>query len=219
MQRIMWVAAAVAVAGLGAIAFFTWDRGPAQPASAPVAAQGTPATPAGSPSAAPARPAAAPVQTTPASASTTASATPAAAAAQPARPEASLPPTLNYVYSDVDTTKAQAQTCLIFDEPLDPSGQTDYSGYVGLDPEAKATFKVDGRRLCIVGLAFGKQYKATIKAGLPAASGHKLATEQTVDLTLADRTPLVAFRDGLILPREALAGVPITSVNVDQVHV
>ncbi|HUK06600.1 MAG TPA: alpha-2-macroglobulin [Stellaceae bacterium] len=207
MRRMIWVAAAVAVAGLGVIAFLTLDRGtpPPQPATTAAMAPGAPAPTSASP--------AAPASATPASA------TPAAAPQQPAKPTVSLPPTLNYVYSDVDTTKAQAQTCLIFDEPLDATGQTDYGAYVALDPAAKVTFRVDQRRLCITGLAFGQHYKATVKAGLPAASGHKLANEQSVELTLTDRPPLVAFRDGLILPRESLAGVPITTVNVDQVHV
>ncbi|HMK67335.1 MAG TPA: MG2 domain-containing protein, partial [Stellaceae bacterium] len=142
-----------------------------------------------------------------------------AAAAPPANPPASLPPSLGYEYADVDTTKAEPQTCLIFSEPLDASGQTDYAAYLTLAPQAKVSLKVDGRRLCITGLAFGTQYQATLKAGLPAASGAKLPVERTADLALTDRAPLVAFREGLILPRESLAGVPIVTVNVSRVHV
>src|SRR5262249_8700510 len=81
------------------------------------------------------------------------------------------------------------------------------------------SIKVDGRRLCLTGLAFGTQYQAGLKAGLPAASGHKLPVDKTVDLSLTDRPPLIAFRDGLVLPRQSLAGVPITTVNVDKLHI
>ncbi|HUN49095.1 MAG TPA: MG2 domain-containing protein, partial [Stellaceae bacterium] len=150
-----------------------------------------------------------PLQATPAS---TRAATPAAA------PDA-LPPSLAYVYSDVDTSKAVAETCLIFSEPLDASGQTDYGAYLSLKPAAKPSIRVDGRRLCLAGLAFGTQYTAEIKAGLPAASGHKLAATQPVELTLTDRPPLITFREGLILPRESVAGIPITTVNVEKLHI
>ncbi|HLJ19377.1 MAG TPA: MG2 domain-containing protein, partial [Stellaceae bacterium] len=149
-------------------------------------------------------------------------ATAAAPAETPAAATAPVPPpptTLLYEYSDVDTSKAQAVTCLIFNEPLDPSGQTDYAAFLTLKPAAKPAIKVDGRRLCLTGLAFGTQYQAGLKSGLPAASGHKLPGDKSVDLSLTDRPPLIAFREGLVLPRQSLAGVPITTVNVDKLHV
>ncbi len=192
MRRMILVAAAVAVAGLAAVGVFALrQNGAPPPQSAATAASGRASSP--TPTAAPA-------------------ATPIAAAQ-------ALPPSLAYVYADVDTTKAAAETCLIFTEPLDASGQTDYGAYLTLKPAAKPSIRVDGRRLCLSGLAFGSQYQAELKAGLPAASGHKLATTQPVELTLTDRPPLVAFRDGLILPRESVAGIPITTVNVEKLHV
>src|SRR5690349_1672816 len=194
MRRTVLVAAAVAVAGLSVIGLLVLRPGEAPPPAPTVASTAPNAS---------AVPAAAPA------------ATPAAAAATPAPP----PTTLLYEYSDVDTTKAQAVTCLIFNEPLDASGQTDYVAFLTLKPAAKPAIKVDGRRLCLTGLAFGTQYQAGLKAGLPAASGHKLPGDKTADLSLTDRPPLIAFRDGLVLPRQSLAGVPITTVNVEKLHV
>jgi uncharacterized protein YfaS (alpha-2-macroglobulin family) len=141
------------------------------------------------------------------------------AVAAPAPAQDPLPASLLYEYADVDTTKAEAVTCLIFNEPLDPSGQTDYAAFFTLKPPAKPSIKVDGRRLCLAGLDFGTQYQAALKAALPAASGHKLPGDKTVDLSLADRPPLIAFRDGLVLPRQSLAGVPITTVNIEKLQV
>ncbi|HVM80431.1 MAG TPA: alpha-2-macroglobulin [Stellaceae bacterium] len=207
MRRMNLVAAAVAVAGLAVIGVLVLrptsappPQPPAQTATAPPAAPAPAAQPPAT--ATPSQPAPAPQ---PASTATTVPAT--------------LPAALGYEYADVDTTKAEPQTCLIFSEPLDASGQTDYAAYLSLSPQAKVSLKVDGRRLCITGLAFGTQYKATLKAGMPAASGAKLPVERTAELSLADRAPLVAFREGLILPRESLAGVPIVTVNVSRVHV
>ncbi|HTZ76870.1 MAG TPA: alpha-2-macroglobulin [Stellaceae bacterium] len=191
MRRMILVAAAVLVAALAATSVFILRQHGAPP---------------------PQLTASTPVRATPASTESTAPPTPVAA-------NDALPPSLTYVYSDVDTTKAVAETCLIFSEPLDASGQTDYGVYLTLKPAAKPSIRVDGRRLCLAGLAFGTQYTAEIKVGLPAASGHKLASTQPVELTLTDRPPLVTFRDGLILPRESVAGIPITTVNVGKLHV
>ncbi|MGH6981711.1 MAG: alpha-2-macroglobulin family protein, partial [Stellaceae bacterium] len=61
--------------------------------------------------------------------------------------------------------------------------------------------------------------QAELRAGLPAAGGLKLAASQKVEVGLANRPPLVAFRDGMILPRDNAAGVPITSINVAKIAV
>jgi alpha-2-macroglobulin len=193
MRRTILVAAAVAVAGLSVIGVLVLRPGSAPPPTPPIAST-APTAPAATPAVVPA-------------------ATPVAAAPTPP------PTTLLYEYADVDTTKAQAVTCLIFNEPLDASGQTDYAAFLTLKPAAKAALKVDGHRLCLTGLAFGTQYQAGLKSGLPAASGHKLPGDKAVDLSLTDRPPLIAFRDGLVLPRQSLAGVPITTVNVEKLYV
>ncbi len=195
MNRTVLVAAAVAVAGLSVIGVLALRSGKAPPEPT-VASMSVPAAPAAAPTASVGTPVVA-----------------------PASPTAQAPASLLYEYADVDTTKAQAVTCLIFNEPLDASGQTDYAAFLTLKPAAKPAIKVDGRRLCLTGLAFGTQYQAGLKAGLPAASGHKLPGDKTADLSLTDRPPLIAFREGLVLPRQSLAGVPITTVNVEKLHV
>lgn len=199
MRRTILVAAAVAVAGLSVIGVLVLRPGEAPPPSS---------TAAGTATAAPASPAATLAATAPA-------ATPIPTTSPPAQPPAAL----LYEYSDVDTTKVEAVTCLIFNEALDASGQTDYTAFLTLKPSARPAIKVDGRRLCLTGLAFGTTYQAGLKSGFPAASGHKLPGDKTVDLSLNDRSPLIAFREGLVLPRQSLAGVPITTVNIDKLHV
>jgi uncharacterized protein YfaS (alpha-2-macroglobulin family) len=193
MHRTILVAAAVAVAGLSVIGVLALGQGKAPPPGPKEAASSAPP----------------PAATAPV----------ALAAAGPASTSDPLPASLLYEYADVDTTKAQAVTCLIFNEPLDASGQTDYAAFFTLKPAVKPALKIDGRRLCLTGLDFGTQYQAGLKAGLPAASGHKLPSDKSVELSLADRPPLIAFREGLVLPRQSLAGVPITTVNVESLHV
>ena len=156
-----------------------------------------------------------PNATAPIPAATPASATPTAtpaAATVPAPAPPAAPPELAFERLDIDTSKPIAEACLIFSHKLDAAAQ--YGEYLVLTPAVKPALRVDGKSLCLAGLAFGATYSAELRAGLPAADGLKLPASQKVDVALRNRPPLVAFRDGMILPRDNAAGVPITSINV-----
>lgn len=116
---------------------------------------------------------------------------------------------------DIDVSKAQPEACMIFTRPLDASGKTRYEDYLTLDPAVRIATRVVDARLCLSGLAFDKTYNVTLKTGLPAASGEKLVSEETVPVELRDKPSLVRFSGGIILPRDNLAGVPVTTVNID----
>lgn len=116
----------------------------------------------------------------------------------------------------VDTDKARPTLCLTFSEALDPA--TDYSAY--LDIRANVALSVEGSRLCIGGLSYGSTMDVTLRAGLPAANGEKLATDESISLTFDDRPPVVAFSgNGVILPRVDADGLAIQTVNVDEVRI
>ncbi|MGH6988869.1 MAG: alpha-2-macroglobulin family protein, partial [Stellaceae bacterium] len=125
------------------------------------------------------------------------------------------PPAFAYQRLDIDTAKPVAQACLVFTGKLDP--RVHYGEYLVLKPAVKVAIEVKGQRLCLTGLAFGKSYRAELRAGFPGAHGARLAAAHAVDLSLSNRPPLLAFRDGLILPRDNAAGVPITSINVNKI--
>src|SRR5581483_3861533 len=128
MRWILLVAAAVAVAGACVVAYFSLKSEPPLAGRTGPAVAASPATPGPTPPPGPAAGSSPAPAATPAAASAgTAPAVTPAAAPAPARPDVALPQSLTYVYADVDTTKSEAQTCLIFSEPLDPSGQTDYA--------------------------------------------------------------------------------------------
>jgi alpha-2-macroglobulin len=126
------------------------------------------------------------------------------------------PPAFAYQRLDIDTSKPVAEACLVFTRKLDPA--VHYDEYLVLKPAVKVALRIDGQSLCVTGLAFGKSYEAELRAGLPDAQGSKLAAAQQVEMSLRDRPPLIAFRDGLILPRDNAAGVPITSINVAKIR-
>ncbi|MEY4964633.1 MAG: hypothetical protein RL274_216 [Pseudomonadota bacterium] len=120
---------------------------------------------------------------------------------------------------EIDVTKPQAEACLVFTRPLDASGKTRYEDYLTLDPVVRIAARVVDTRLCLSGLSFDKTYNVTLKTGLPAATGEKLAAEETVPVELRDKPSLVRFVGGIILPRDNAAGVPVTTVNIEKLSV
>lgn len=117
---------------------------------------------------------------------------------------------------EIDTSKPQAEACLVFTHALDGSGKTHYEDYVAIDPATKVAARVVDTRLCLAGLAFDKTYTLTLKAGLPDAAGATLPNAETVPVELRDKPALVQFSGGIILPRENAQGLPVTTVNVDK---
>jgi len=115
---------------------------------------------------------------------------------------------------DIDTTKPQAEACLVFTRNLDASGRTHYEDYFSVDPETRVASHVVDNRLCLSGLDFNKTYNVALKEGLPAATGEKLTSEETVPVELRDKPSLVRFAGGIILPRDNADGVPVTTVNI-----
>src|SRR5579871_3853926 len=117
---------------------------------------------------------------------------------------------------DIDTSSATAKACLVFTRDLDASSRTHYEDYFAIDPKAKVANQVIGPRLCLSGLDFNTTYTVTLKAGLPSATGDKLAEDETVPVELRDKPSLVRFTGGIILPRENAEGVPVTTVNISK---
>ncbi|OYQ34514.1 hypothetical protein CHU95_10855 [Niveispirillum lacus] len=114
---------------------------------------------------------------------------------------------------------AVAEACLVFNKPLDETGTVNYADYVDLPTEVKAGFRVQREKLCLSGLAFGREFSVGIRPGLPAAADGALVEGQNVTLALNDRPPAVALGQGFILPRETGDGLPITTVNVERLSI
>src|SRR5215467_9675197 len=81
---------------------------------------------------------------------------------------------------EIDTTKPQAEACLVFTGDLDASGRTRYEDYIAIDPKIRVATHVVDSRLCLSGLDFNTTYNVTLKQGLPSASGDKLVEDETV---------------------------------------
>jgi alpha-2-macroglobulin len=120
---------------------------------------------------------------------------------------------------EVDTTKAQAEACMVFTRDLDASGKTHYEDYLAIDPETKVAVHVVDTRLCLSGLDFNKTYNVTLKTGMPDAAGDKLIEDETVPVELRDKPSIVRFSGGIVLPRDNAQGVPVTTVNISKLRV
>ena len=112
----------------------------------------------------------------------------------------------------VDFEATSPRACFDFSEPLAGAG-IDYADFVRIDP---GSYPVEARdqQLCIDGLAHGRRYQVTLRAGLPSAAGERLRASVGQEIYVRDRTPAVRFAGrAYVLPKSATASVPIVSVN------
>ena len=117
----------------------------------------------------------------------------------------------------IDTSGDSPVACFVFSSPLNP--ELDYSPYVEFRSAFQSALSVSGSDLCVGGLEFGTTQTAILKTGLPSADGRSLDREEEVPIDFADRPPYVGFKGaGVILPRSDADGLPIETVNVDQVE-
>ena len=145
--------------------------------------------------------------------------------AQPASPQlaqataATGPAIFAYQRTEIETGRDAAEACLNFSHSLDAAQAQRYRDFIRINPAVQPALRVDGNRLCIAGLAFGRQYEVTLRAGFPGSDGRRLTEDESVNVELRDRQPLIAFGEGLILARESEQGVPINTINVERLGI
>ncbi|CAN5891865.1 alpha-2-macroglobulin family protein [soil metagenome] len=179
---------------------------PNSPAATPAPATPAVTTPAPTPVAAPVAP--------------TVPATPATAAPV-ALPQPAAAPDEAFAYRRfaLDSSRAEGEACLAFNKPLATTNVT-YADYLRIEPEVKSALRVVDDRLCIGGLAYGENYKVTLRTGLPGRDGVKLGEEKVVEVSLGARPAVVTLPGkGFILPRGSAVGLPVTTINVSQVGI
>ncbi|MEX3011628.1 MG2 domain-containing protein [Hoeflea sp. TYP-13] len=119
----------------------------------------------------------------------------------------------------VDADSASARLCVHFSDPLAAAG-VDYASYVTIDGRAADNVVARDREICADGLAHGKNYRLTLRAGLPAEVGEVLEAPVTINAYIRDRSPTVRFDgDRFVLPGAGRKGVPVVSVNADAVAI
>ncbi len=120
----------------------------------------------------------------------------------------------------LDTAADLPKACFQFTRDLDDRGKVNYGDFVRLMPDTGAAIEVDGSSLCLSGLAFDKDYRVRLRAGLPSRKGDKLERAQEVVVAFGDKPSYVGFAgDGVILPRLEADGVGIETVNVEKIEI
>lgn len=136
------------------------------------------------------------------------------------RPGPALPEGFAFLRLDLDTSEEIPKACFQFTEKLDASGKTNYADYVRVTPGDKPAVEVAGQSLCLSGLDFDTDYRATLRAGLPSARGDKLERPQEVAIAFGDKPAYVGFAgDGVILPRLEADGLGIETINVEKIEI
>lgn len=126
--------------------------------------------------------------------------------------------TLAAVAADAEATPPRA--CFRFADPLSERKEMRFADFVRVEPAVKGAVDARGNSLCVTGLAHGTSYAVTLRQGLPGADGLVLKADETHTVRVPDRAAAVAFRgSGFILPRTGNEGVPVVTVNLEQVKV
>ena len=119
----------------------------------------------------------------------------------------------------VDADTAEPRICLNFSERLS-STQGDLAKFVAVDGRDPQNATVEGRQLCLDGLAHGKRYEIQVRAGLPSEAAEALARPAELAVFVRDRAPAVRFTGrAYVLPSRGQQGVPVVTVNTAKVAV
>ena len=119
----------------------------------------------------------------------------------------------------VDADAPIPRLCIQFSERL-AAGVADWAQYFTMDGKDPQTVTAEARQICIDGLAHGKRYEVQVRAGLPSAVGEKLLKTAELAVYVRDRNPSVRVTGrGYVLPNRGQQGIPLVTVNTEQVRV
>ena len=111
------------------------------------------------------------------------------------------------------------RACVIFSEKLDPK-TLDYSRFISVDGIANAAVSASGNQLCVEGLHHGRSYHMLVKARIPSGVLEHTLHGATYNFYVKDRSAQVhVMAKNYVLPSVGQAGIPITSVNTDKLHI
>jgi len=114
---------------------------------------------------------------------------------------------------------AQPRLCLQFSEGL-ARAPTDLAKFLSVDGRDPQSLVIEGRQLCLEGLAHGRRYEVRLRAGLPSETGETLLKASELSVLMQDRAASVrATGRSYVLPSRGQNGIPLVTVNTDKVAV
>lgn len=119
----------------------------------------------------------------------------------------------------VDSDAANPRACLQFSEKLD-TDNVEYTDYLRLNGAEPSDVRASNKEICVGGLTHGERYRLDMRAGLPAQIGERIENLVSLDVYVRDRSPTVRFTgSAYVLSRSHAKGIPLVSVNLDQMDV
>ncbi len=119
----------------------------------------------------------------------------------------------------VDSDSVSPRICVQFSEDLE-KGEAAYQPFVRVNGDAPAGLNLEARQICVTGVKHGERYRVTLRSGLPSTVGEVLEQPVNLDIYVRDRSPAVRFGgDNYVLPRVGSRGIPVTTINTDQVTI
>ncbi len=115
----------------------------------------------------------------------------------------------------VDSEAGSPRLCIQFSERL--ARGVDFADFISINGADPAGVTAEDRQLCVEELLHGQRYQVRLRQGLPSAVDEALI--QPVDLTVyvRDRSPTARFSGrNYVLPRTGQIGLPLTSINAEQ---
>jgi alpha-2-macroglobulin len=118
----------------------------------------------------------------------------------------------------IDSDSASPRACFQFSESLPK--RTDFSPFVSVAGEDKPALSVEDQQLCVDGLKHGETYAISLREGLPSTVDEKLLKTAEFGIYVRDRSPSVRpAGKAYVLPRTGQQGIPLVSVNTNQLKV
>ncbi len=115
----------------------------------------------------------------------------------------------------VDSDASTPRICIQFSENLIKKG-FDYTPFITVDGSVPGSVDTSDRQICVEGLSHGRQYRVTVRNGLPAAIGETLEQPVALGIYIRDRSPTARFTgDNFVLPSTARRGIPLVTVNTE----
>jgi uncharacterized protein YfaS (alpha-2-macroglobulin family) len=122
------------------------------------------------------------------------------------------------VANTVDSDAASPRACFGFSEALIKG--RDYAPFVAVAGAGDIAVTAEGEQVCVDGLRHGERYAIVIRQGLPSAVEEDLLKPADYEIYVRDRSPQVRFTGrNYVLPRVGQEGIPVVSVNADEVEV
>ena len=113
----------------------------------------------------------------------------------------------------VDSDNLNPRICVQFSENLDTKS-TDYENFLRLEGKAPKAIDVKARQICVEGLNHGRNYKITLRPGLPSTIGENLLNAVDLNVYVRDRSPAVRFTgSNFVLPLSMRHGIPVVTIN------